>query len=110
MQRTLFLLLCLGFVAACGATPRERYIRAMDAQYRGDGKAYLDELIALAHDEPNSREGRRARAILTSSNVWAPVALVGAVAVGMSSKGSNTAPASTEDAPLFDEEEQAQRR
>ena len=57
--------------AACGhagaplvTPPRERYLAAVDARLDGDSQRYYDDIVALAHDSPDSREGRRARATL----------------------------------------------
>ncbi len=67
-------------VAACGPKPEERYIGAVDARYNGDAKAYYEELLLLAHEEPDSRAGRRARATLSSSSLYTQAAILGALA------------------------------
>jgi len=63
-------------VASCGhARPpsdesaRRRYLEAVDARLDGDSERYMNELIALAHEAPNSRAGRRARATLAQGGV-----------------------------------------
>jgi hypothetical protein len=44
--------------------PQERYLRALNFRAEGDARAFYDELLALAHDTPDSRQGRRARVML----------------------------------------------
>ncbi len=78
------LLLVVTLLAGCGhagsRSPRDRYRAAVDAKLAGDGAAYWRELVALAHDVPDTREGRRARATLTSGDVVSYAATVGIVA------------------------------
>ena len=66
-------------------TPRERYVQALNYKMEGDRKAYYDELIALAADEPESRAGRRARASLDSGmsppQVAAVTGILAAIAI-----------------------------
>jgi len=71
-------LVAAGGLGACGATlsPRERYVGALTLQLDGDSAAAYDALIALAHDAPDTRAGRRARAILTGGSLLANVAAV----------------------------------
>ena len=73
----IFLLVCM--VTSC-ATPRERYIQALSKRMGGDSRAYYDGMLALAHDSPDTRAGRRARAVLQSSDVWWSLASGGALA------------------------------
>jgi type IV pilus assembly protein PilA len=77
MRRLSFLLLAL---AACGPKPEEQYIMAVDARMNGDAQAYYDSLLELAHDEPDTRAGRRARATLSSSGLYTQAAVVGVLA------------------------------
>ncbi len=79
-------------VAACGskksgtvaAPPRaaesEQYYKALDARYNGDSRAYYDGLLELAHDDPDSRAGRKARAILQADDGLLMLAAVGSLA------------------------------
>ncbi len=78
-------LLVATLLAGCGhagssQSPSDRYRAAVDAKLAGDGAAYWRELVALAHDAPDSREGRRARATLTSGDVMSNAAMVGILA------------------------------
>jgi type II secretory pathway pseudopilin PulG len=66
----------------CGPKPEERYFAAMNKKLEGDARGYYSELIALAHDEPDSRAGRRARVTLQSGGLVSEVAVVG-VLVGI---------------------------
>lgn len=58
-------------LAACGPkpSPRQRYVRALALDLEGNSEVAYDELIALAHDAPETRPGRRARAILTGGSM-----------------------------------------
>ena len=79
-------------IAACGGknvgtattAPRpaesNRYYEALDARYSGDSRAYYDALLDLAHDEPDSRAGRKARAILQADDGLLMLAALGSVA------------------------------
>ncbi len=68
----------MGMLAACGPKPEERYIRALNARADGDAAAYFDTLVALAADAPESRAGRRARAMLQGPDMMT-LAVVGGV-------------------------------
>lgn len=61
-------------------SPTERYLRALDRRSDGDAKGYYDELIALAHEEPDSRAGRKARAIVQGNDPLMLAAYVGVLA------------------------------
>ena len=61
-KRLTLLLLAATTLACAGKSPKERYIDALNQRMAGDSKAYFDGMLALAHDEPDSRAGRRARA------------------------------------------------
>ena len=63
MRSVLILLL----VAACMPTPKERYLQAVNKKMNGNAQGYYEDLLALAHDAPDSRAGRRARATLASN-------------------------------------------
>jgi type IV pilus assembly protein PilA len=85
MKRLLFLATLCVVAAACGPkpsgrSPRDRYQAAVDARLGGDAAGYYRELVALAHDSPDTREGRRARATLTGSDLTVTVAGVGVLA------------------------------
>jgi type IV pilus assembly protein PilA len=78
-------ILCIFAVAAsaaCGpkVTPRDRYVRALNYRLEGNAHAQTDELIALAHEEPQSRAGRRARATLVGGDWSVTVATIGVLA------------------------------
>jgi Tfp pilus assembly protein PilE len=78
--------------AACGdktsgtvtAPPRpaesKQYYEALDARYSGDSRAYYDALLELAHDDPDSRAGRKARAILQADDGLLMLAALGSMA------------------------------
>lgn len=82
----------VSLIAACGgdkqtkvsAAPRpqesEAYYKALDARYNGDSRAYYDGLLELAHDDPDSRAGRKARAILQADDGLLMLAAIGSVA------------------------------
>ena len=61
-------------------SPLERYEQAVGARWAGDSKAYTKHLRALAHEAPESRAGRRARATLGASSQWSTLSMVGVVA------------------------------
>lgn len=66
------------------AVLRDRYLDALDQRIEGDSRAFYDELIALAHDDPDGRIGRRARVALSGGTgaTWVVTAgLLAAVAV-----------------------------
>ena len=69
-------------LAACGPklAARERYVQALNHRLDGDPQTYFDEMIALAHDEPESRAGRRARATIQSGGMMTQVAVIGVLA------------------------------
>lgn len=86
-----FALVTLGAVACAGkdstkpAAPApsaetERYFKAVDARFDGDSRGYYDQLLELAHDEPDSRAGRKARAVLQADSALWMVASAGAIA------------------------------
>lgn len=90
MKRSIVAVLGL-LVVACGggsgtvkAPPRaaqsEQYFEALDARYNGDSRAYYDGLLQLAHDDPDSRAGRKARAILQADDGLLLLATVGSMA------------------------------
>lgn len=59
--------LCLVLLAACGgAAPRDRYVEAVKARASGDNRAYYDAMVELAHEAPDTRVGRKARANLNT--------------------------------------------
>lgn len=68
-----YLLMMLPLIA-CAPTPKERYIQAVNQKMSGDAQGYYEDLLALAHDAPDSRAGRRARATL-ANNAWLTQAL-----------------------------------
>lgn len=57
----------------------ERYYKAIDAGFNGDSRAGYDELLQLAIDAPDTRAGRKARAVLQSDDPIAYVAAAGVV-------------------------------
>ncbi len=71
-MRPSFVLLLVLAAAACGpqGDPSDRYLRALNAKAQGDAETYFDELVALAHDAPDSRAGRRARAMLQGPDLF----------------------------------------
>jgi len=81
MKKILLSLVALSLVA-CGPklTARERYVQALNHRLDGNPQTYFDEMIALAHDEPDSRAGRRARATIQSGGMMTQVAVVGVLA------------------------------
>ncbi len=76
------LLLSAALLAACGPklNPRDQYLRGVNQRLAGDAHAYTDTLIALAHEAPESRAGRRARATLQSGSAMTSVAVIGILA------------------------------
>lgn len=97
MRRTAILALVFGFVlsgCATGNGPRaaaepedtsaavlrDRYLDALDQRIEGDSRAFYDELIALAHDDPDGRIGRRARVALSGGTGASFAVTVGALA------------------------------
>jgi type IV pilus assembly protein PilA len=62
------------------AAPTERYVAAVEKRVSGDSRGYYDEMLALAHEEPDSRAGRRARATLQGGDVAMMAATVGVLA------------------------------
>jgi hypothetical protein len=65
------------------------YLKGLDARFDGDTRAYYDGLLELAHDDPDSRAGRKARAVLQSDSglwVFASLASLGAAWVPSYSK------------------------
>ena len=90
MRRSLTALICCALATACAGSgasdkppqlsAKARYVRALGHRYDGDSVAYYNELIALAHDEPDSRAGRRARATLASADPTVGLMLLGALA------------------------------
>ncbi|MFC1609577.1 type IV pilin protein [Myxococcota bacterium] len=81
MKKTLLAMVALSLIG-CGPkhTPRERYVNALNHKLDGNGQAYYDDLIALAHEQPDSRAGRRARATLQSGGMMMNVAVIGILA------------------------------
>jgi type IV pilus assembly protein PilA len=75
-----FLVLLSLCSCAGSASPRERYVNALNQRLEGNSKAYYDELIALAHDEPDTRAGRRARATLRGSDLATTASVIGVLA------------------------------
>lgn len=80
MKRSLILLLAIA-VVSCGGQSKEAqtaspaqtntYLKGLDARFDGDTRAYYDGLLELAHDDPDSRAGRKARAVLQSDGgLW----------------------------------------
>ncbi len=92
MKRISIIAIASLLVTACGgdkqdkvaAAPRssesEAYYKALDARYNGDSRAYYDGLLELAHDDPDSRAGRKARAILQADDGLLMLAALGSVA------------------------------
>ena len=74
------LLLTSACASAPPPDPYERYLEALEHRMEGDSQAYFDTLIALAHESPNSRAGRRARAMLASGDFTTVVAVAGVLA------------------------------
>lgn len=66
MKQTLVVTCLLSLAACAGAPPRDRYVEAVKARAAGDNKAYYDTMVELAHDAPDTRVGRKARANLNS--------------------------------------------
>ncbi|HSI03437.1 MAG: hypothetical protein ACAI38_10605 [Myxococcota bacterium] len=91
MKRSLTIVIT-AMLAACGgkkpgaasSPPRpaesKQYYEALDARYNGDSRAYYDGLLELAHDDPDSRAGRKARAILQADDGLLMLAVLGSVA------------------------------
>lgn len=71
--------LFIGLMGCAGKTPRKRYLEALDQRSAGDVAGFHETMLALAHEAPQSRAGRRARAYLRDSPVtW--LATAGALA------------------------------
>ena len=81
-MKNLSLLVVVAILTACGPklTPRERYVQALNHRLDGDAKAYTDGLIDVAHDVPDTRAGKRARATLQGGGLMTGVAVVGILA------------------------------
>lgn len=60
------------------ATPR--YHEAVQQRLAGDAQASFSSLIALAHDQPDTRAGRRARASLQGGPAGTSIAVIGILA------------------------------
>jgi len=60
---------CTGAKQA-GPSPRDRYMTALEKRLNGDARGYFDDLLALAHEAPDSRAGRRARGMLQGGDFW----------------------------------------
>lgn len=74
---------CLGLLlilVACVPTPRERYVQALNKKMSGDAQGYYEDLLALAHDVPDTRAGRRARATLASNSALSQAYVLGVLA------------------------------
>lgn len=79
------IVIALSLTAACASsgprrTPTARYYDAVDKRLEGDTKGYFDGLLALAHEAPNSRAGRRARAMLQGADLYTLAAIGGVLA------------------------------
>lgn len=63
--------------ASCATTtdPKARYVAALNHRMEGDSQRYFDTLISLAHEHPDSRYGRKARALITSGGLWSQLVL-----------------------------------
>ncbi len=63
--------LCLSACATSPTprTPTQRYYDALDKRLAGDSRGWFDGLVALAHEAPDSRAGRRARSMLQGTDV-----------------------------------------
>jgi len=75
------LVLALGGCAAAPPPrpdPRDRYYAAVGRWLAGDARGCEDGLIALAHEAPDTRAGRRARATLRGGDLYA-TAYVGGI-------------------------------
>ena len=67
---------------ACGTTHsagEERYVQAVLQKFEGDYAGYQRTLIALAHEEPRTRAGRRAHQALAGGPSLQEAALVAGV-------------------------------
>lgn len=88
-----------GLLAGCASstakrTAKQRYYDALDKRLAGDAKGYFDGLISVANDAPNTRAGRRARAMLQGADLYTMAAIggvVGAVAIPAFLKYKNRA-------------------
>ncbi|MBN1961744.1 MAG: hypothetical protein JW841_12440 [Deltaproteobacteria bacterium] len=56
---------------ASATDARATYIKAVDAKFDGNHKEYYQNLIKLAQEAPETRAGRRARAILYNNTIAA---------------------------------------
>jgi type IV pilus assembly protein PilA len=81
-MKRLALFTVVALLAGCGTklTPRERYVQALNQRLEGNAKGYTDGLIAVAHEAPDSRAGKRARATLQGGGLMTGVAVVGVLA------------------------------
>lgn len=73
MTRTWVVMLTCSMFCACGTSrtaARDQYVKALDLRQQGDAQAYYDALIAVANAAPDTRAGRRARAVLRSGGGW----------------------------------------
>ena len=73
-------MLALVLLCAVACTPgdsqRQRFFAAVNARLEGRPQESHEILIALAHDAPESRAGRRARAVLNGQDPWIPAAML----------------------------------
>lgn len=83
------LCLCYGLQLGCasmkgkfGVAPSKKYRQAISARAQGDSQAYYDGLLDLASNHSDTRAGRRARAILMSSEITLPLVTLGALQGG----------------------------
>lgn len=57
----------------------DRYYAAIDATFAGDARTGYDQLMTLAVDSPDTRAGRKARAVLQSDDPVVYLATIGAL-------------------------------
>jgi type II secretory pathway pseudopilin PulG len=83
VSRLAMIVIAGAMTLSCGPKPEARYRAAIDKKLEGDAHAYYSELIALAHEEPDTRAGRRARVTLQSGGYGelGVLGLVAAVAI-----------------------------
>lgn len=82
---------CLLASACCSVRPpaappspaRDAYLAAVEKRLQGDARGYFDGLVAVAHLYPETRAGRRARATLQGSDLYAVYAAGVAAAVAI---------------------------
>ena len=81
-QRTIAPFMTILLCTACGGIqqdPTERYTRAVINKFEGDYAGYQREMVALAHDAPKTRAGRRAHQTLVGGPSVYEAAFVGSM-------------------------------